>query len=375
MMLDARTTGTHVRTWAVVAVIVLLGGACGTATPESVGPTRSPTTLGPTTASPTLPSAIVPTASAAASPLVIGDGEAWIAYHGATSGPPRIRLVRPDGTGDHPLLQTNRPSAQEKPDWSPDGTRIAFRAEDVDGTLDIWVADVNGEGLQRIVDCSGPCGWTDDPAWSPDGSSIAFQQGTATDQEGNGVGTVEVVDVATGEQRTVFTGGPTEYLYSPRWSPEGAAMVVEIDRFDSTRLDASVVVESTIGRFEIGAGAPTFAPLLPWGQAPLSPDWNPTDDRVVFSMPVVADGAARTEGIFVIAGEGAPPQAVDIPTGPAGRAIQPTWTPDGAAIIFVFEAVAGVDPSIGIVNADGTDLVIVPEGLTPRTHPRLRPTP
>lgn len=381
MMVDARTTRTHVRTWALGAGIALLAGACASATPASVGPTPAETTPGPAAVSPTIPStnaptAIVQTASVAPSPIVIGDGEEWIAYHGATSGPPRIRLVRPDGTGDHPLLQTNRPSAQEKPDWSPDGSRIAFRAEDVDGTLDIWVADVNGEGLERIVDCLAPCAWTDDPAWSPDGRSIAFQQGTAVDDAGNGVGTVEVVDVATGEQRTVFSGGPTEYLYSPRWSPDGAAMVVEVDRFDSARLDASIVIESTIGRIDVADASPTFAPLLPWGESPLSPDWHPTDDRVVFSKPTVGgDGAPGSEGVFIVDGEGAAPRPVEIPTGPAGRAIQPSWTPDGSAIIFVFEAVAGADSAIGVVAADGTDLVIVPEGVTIRTHPRLRRTP
>lgn len=282
--------------------------------------------------------------------------------------------MRPDGTGDHPLLGTNGPRAQEKPDLSPDGTRIVFRAEDVDGTLDIWIADANGEGLERVVDCVEPCAWADDPAWSPDGTSIAFQQGTAVGGAGLGVGTVEVVDVATGEQRTVFTGGPTEYLYSPRWSPDGGSMVVEIDRFDSALLDASLIIESTIGRFALGGTDPTFAPLLPWGRSPLSPDWNPKDDRIVFSGPLVVDGAAGPEGIFVIDGEGVAPRWVDVSTGSAGRAIQPSWTPDGGAIIFVFEAIAGFNPSIGMVGVDGSNLVLVPEGVTPRTHPRLRPT-
>lgn len=367
---------THSRIWTLVPVIALLGGACDATTPDSIGSQPVVATVAPVSASPELSSPIAATASAPASPpIVVGDGEAWIAYHGASAGPPRIRLVRPDGTGDHPLLQTNVPAAQEKPDWSPDGTRIAFRGEDTDGTLDIWVADATGEGLQRIVDCVDPCAWTDDPAWSPNGESIAFQQGTAVGEDGTGVGTVEVVDLATGEQRTVFTGAPTEYLYSPRWSPDGGSMVVEIDRFDSARLDASVVVESTIGRFVIGGSSPTFAPLLPWGQSPLSPDWHPTDGSIVFSQPVVVDGVAGREGIFVIDDSDAAPRPVDVQTGPAGRAIQPSWTPDGRAIIFVFEAIAGADPNVGFVNADGTDLVIVPEGATVRTHPRLRPMP
>lgn len=351
--------------WILAPVLAALVGACAASAPGTAG---SPATGNPTAA----PSPSAPTRSE--SPVIAGAGEPWIAYHGASAGPPRIRLVRPDGTGDHALASTDTARPQEKPDWSPDGARIAFRAEDADGTLDIWIADATGDGLRLIVDCVDPCAWTDDPAWSPNGTMIAFQQGTAVGEDGNGVGTVAVVDVATGEQRTVFTGAPTEYLYSPRWSPDGSAMLVQIDRFDSARLDASTVVESTIGRFAIGGSSPTFTSLLPWGQGATSPDWHPTDDRVVFSQPVVADGVAGNERIFVIDDANAAPRAVDVPTGPDGRAIQPSWMPDGRAIIFVFEATAGAGSRIGIVNVDGTDLVIVPEGETLRTHPRLRPT-
>lgn len=376
MTTNDRPGATARRSRILTPVLAVLLGGCAVSAPSTSGPsgaataavTPAPTSFATRSASPS-----VPTRSDA--PPIVGDGEVWIAYHGAAAGPPRIRLVRPDGTGDHPLVQTNVPAAQEKPDWSPDGSRIAFRGEDTDGTLDIWVADATGEGLKRIVDCVDPCAWTDDPAWSPDGMSIAFQQGTAIGGAGTGVGTVEVVDVARGEQRTVLTGAPTEYLYSPRWSPDGGSMVVEIDRFDSARLDASVVVESTIGRFALGGSSPTFSPLLPWGQSPLSPDWHPTDDRIVFSQPVVTDGVAGREGLFVIDDGDAAPRAVEVAAGPAGRAIQPSWTPDGRAIIFVFEATAGADANVGFVNPDGTDLVIVPEGATLRTHPRLRPVP
>lgn len=357
-----------------VPAVAILATACAVTPPSSSGAAGAPASGGvaPTgmpTARPSVSSAATPSVSA----ILVEPGEAWIAYQGASGGPPEIRLVRPDGSGDHALAPTDRTGPQEKPDWSPDGSRITFRGEDADGTLDIWVVDANGGALEKVVDCMAPCVWTDDPAWSPAGTSIAFQQGTAVGSDGTGVGTVEVVDLTTGEQRTVFTGASTEYIYSPRWSPDGGSMVVEIDRFDSSRLDASVVVESTIGRLALGE-SPTFAALLPWGRSPMSPDWHPTDDRIVFAQPAAADGVIGNERVYVIDGEGVEPRAIGVPAGTAGRAIQPSWTPDGATIIFVLEATVGVAPNVGIVNADGTDLIMLPEGTTPRTHPRLRPT-
>jgi len=63
-------------------------------------------------------------------------GEPWIAYQGGSGGPSRIRLVRPDGTGDHALIDAATPPALEQlhPDWSHDGSRIAFSAQDTDDT-------------------------------------------------------------------------------------------------------------------------------------------------------------------------------------------------------------------------------------------------
>ena len=57
-----------------------------------------------------------------------------------------------------------------RPDWSPDGTRIAFGADDDDdGLMSILAIDVTSGEAQRLIrDGNGP-------AWSPDGLRLIYK--------------------------------------------------------------------------------------------------------------------------------------------------------------------------------------------------------
>ena len=60
--------------------------------------------------------------------------------------------------------------ADPSPDWSPDGTRLAFVARD-SGTAQLWVWDASRADARQITSgehpVSGPC-------WSPDGTRLAY---------------------------------------------------------------------------------------------------------------------------------------------------------------------------------------------------------
>ena len=72
--------------------------------------------------------------------------------------------IRPDGSRLRRVFGRYWGTGQQ-PDWSPDGSRIAFVARQ-----HIFTMSADGRRLRRLTDNFGDS----DPAWSPDGNYIAF---------------------------------------------------------------------------------------------------------------------------------------------------------------------------------------------------------
>jgi Tol biopolymer transport system component len=367
-----------------IAVLSLSAGC------SSVGGGGTPAASAPAAPS---PSTIAATSSAAASQaatprqtpqptsrptpelIVVADGEAWIAYQGGTGGPPKIRLVRPDGSGDHALAPGILAGDQLHPDWSPDGMRVSFAADDGDGSRDLWTANADGSDAKKAYDCTDPCAWSDDPAWSPDGKAILFQQGVAVDGGPNGAGELAWLDPATGAVTVVYTApGLGDYLYGPRWAPDGVHVVFEVTEFKSARLDEEAVNGGTIAvvALEDGVARGAARELLPRASRASYPDWHPDGSRIVYVIPTGAGDMAPSD-LWTIAPDGMGDAQLTRLAEAGGRALQPTWSPDGTQLVLVAEREIGT-PAAGITAADGTGLEIVP-GAQRRTHPRLRPLP
>ena len=144
------------------------------------------------------------------------DGK-WVAY---VTYPEGI-LWRSAVDGSERLQLTTPPLIAAVPDWSPDGTRIAFSGVLPGGTWRTYIVAANGGELKMVSK-------TDEgemnPTWAPDGDSLVFGgYGKAARQ-------VSSIELRTGRVSTV---PGSEGLRSPRVSPDGRFIVALDAQSDS----------------------------------------------------------------------------------------------------------------------------------------------
>ncbi|MEV4510216.1 cell wall-binding repeat-containing protein [Dactylosporangium sp. NPDC049525] len=93
----------------------------------------------------------------------------------------------------------------EQPDFSPDGTKLAFRrttgGNGSPWVQQIWVADAGGTNQQQLTTVANAGTRNADPAWSADGGAILF-----TSLDGQGSSDIKRIDLAAGDVITLVKG-------------------------------------------------------------------------------------------------------------------------------------------------------------------------
>lgn len=357
------------------ALITSLLGGCSGAPPSAVAPNASIATEVDPSVAPSAPAIASASPRASAAPTV-RDDEPWIVYQWEQAGGGGIYLVRPDGMDSHTLF----PDATYRtihPDWSPDGTRIAFDAE-TGGGNEIWVVNADGSDAAAIVrrstDCAISCGEVAEPAWSPDGSKIAFvryQLGAS----GLEAAVIEVQDVASGDRRVVFRAPQKTALDDPRWSPDGQSIVFTMTLYPDTQINLGTATGSAIAVIDVTKEGAKPVVLTDWSMYANYPDWRPGSDETVFSTYGLGEFQATDEpsNLYTIKSDGSGLTALTSFGRAEQRATQPTWTPDGSRIIFTLvgqQADFDNPRHAAFIEANGTNIVDI--GVV-ATHPRLRP--
>jgi WD40 repeat protein len=149
----------------------------------------------------------------AAVDLISGRDPDWspdgthLAYAASLEGVSQVFVVEVPGT--FPLPMTHEKVYAGQPAWSSDGTRLAYVAER-EGNLDVWSMDLEGGVPRRLTD-DPAMDWA--PAWSPDGSRLAFVS--------NRGGSHQIYTMqADGTDVRSLTNFP-KGAEAPVWSPKG----------------------------------------------------------------------------------------------------------------------------------------------------------
>jgi Tol biopolymer transport system component len=291
--------------------LVLLLAACGapmTGSPADVTPS-APTTGAPT-AAPATPS---PTPEPTPVDHSAGTGP-WIVYQGGFLGGVDLGLVRPDGSDAHRI--PGAPADRWHPDWSPDGTMIAY-----DGGLRdreaISVLALDGSDERVLLGCDAPCVGLGGVAWTPDGTRIGFYHVS----EG-GPCYLGLLDVATGEVTRVLEQAECEFLETfMRFSPDGRRIVFQREHgygnmalFTAT-IDGQDVQQLTA--FGLGA----------------RPDWSPDGEWIVFQDVEPETHGFPPVSIHRIRADGTGLEQLSDPEDDS-KFLYPRWLPDGSGILY-----------------------------------------
>lgn len=153
-----------------------------------------------------------------------------------------------DADGSNPREVTASENMDASPSWHPNSQRLAFTSER-DGQLEIYSVDSDGTDLVRLTEH----GASDlDPSWSPDGTQIAFISNRDGDHEvfvmdADGSGVRQVTNNGF-QEADVDWGVATSDPLPPPAGGASADCVESVDRTISLRLKGHL---RAVGRYEV----------------------------------------------------------------------------------------------------------------------------
>ncbi|MFF2080731.1 TolB family protein [Kitasatospora sp. NPDC058162] len=307
-----------------------------------------------------------------ATPGVVGAANADVhnglivsrAYTDAARTTSAIVTLGPDGAGQHQITQPPERARDDRPDWAPDGSAVAFdRTDPQSGTARLWTVTATGDNAHQISQlCDTGSGTADcanederAPAFSPDGKQLAFSRSWgALDQAHNNQ--VQYSDLylmspdGTNVQRLTFLTNDKPHsgtVSNPSWSPDGKQLTFEY------RTSATGQPANSRAVYVVGVDGTGLRQLTPWElRAGDRAAWSPDGTQILFTTYPAGPDNAPGGGIYTVHPDGT---AIGALTPAPSTAFygSAAYAPDGKSIVFA-QAPSGAGADLYSMRPDGT---------------------
>ena len=204
---------------------------------------------------------------------------------------------------------TARGIRQVSPRFSPDGTWVAYASRTLTRFPEIRLARPDGSEDHRLALRNGGSGL----AWTPDGKALVYSE-LQVHRTFSVFGDLSLVDAASGDVRRLTRG---VRAYDPDVSPDGRTIVFARKMGDRSDL------------FTVGLDGREPKPLtssvegVEWS----GPRWSPRGDSIVAAR-LLPGGWLDLVRVDPATG------AVEQLTHDRAKDVEPTWMPDGEAVVF-----------------------------------------
>jgi len=243
------------------------------------------------------------------------------------------------------VLLDDRSGQHRHPSWSPKLDKVVYALWDGPGNEKVWISDLVGGTPQRVGITSNLVR-DDRPSWSPDGTRIAYESEWT---DGSGQMDVIVTDISTfATGPTVnMTDTPTYIEGKPVWSQDGNWIYF-------SRRSISSSDDDILRMHADGSGGPEF--IVNSADAEYQPSLSPDGTRICYTKGPYGSTDAD---VWVALLDGSQPP-FDLSQSTVG-AYNCAWSPDSKQVAYVLGVFSNgalvVKPATGL----GSPTLLVPD--------------
>jgi dipeptidyl aminopeptidase/acylaminoacyl peptidase len=231
-----------------------------------------------------------------------------------------IYLIRADGSGLRRM--TNNPSSDNHPRWSPDGSSLLFVSTRKNGAQ-AWILPLAGGEPRQLTDFSAGVG---DPIWSPDGKQILFTSDVYPECGANDSCNKATANAADTGPLQAYMADGLMYRHWTSWKEGKASHLIEFT------IDPKRYTDLTPGRYD--------APAFSLGGTGFT--YSPDGKEVCYvSNREKFEAETTNKDLWVVPAGGGTVKNITA----ANRAYDgdPCYSPDGKSIAFRTQSVPGYE--------------------------------